>query len=399
MSADRRGHLAWAAVVLGLVAAGAAGWAVDDPAAMRLSTPEALALVTAAIIGELVPLPRDHGRGVPLTLAVLGVAALLGQPPQLVAAVGATAWLVRAGVTFARGRTVRRFGALRPVLGGWAMGGLATVGAGLGGGLAIRPGGAAVPITYASILLCSGIILVALPALDAGELAAYTRARFDSRLRQLLASSWMSGAALAATAAVGAISFDVLGWSALLLMLLPLLAARAGLRREVDIRRTYDETVRAMSRLPEELGGLPPGHGLRVAELATATARALGVDYPLVRELERAAHLHELGRIELDPGEHAPRSRIARSGGAILREAGSLDTVATIIEQHRHCSVDASPREALAADILRLACDVDRGTVTSSGGIEAASSVLSREVPHNPAVGAAMAGVLHERES
>lgn len=389
-----------AGVLAGLVLLGGAWWLMESPALVAWTPGRTAALVVAAIVGELLPLPRPVGRAVPLSVAVLCLAALLGAPPPLAAAVGLLAWVADAVVSAFRGQRVRWFAALPRALGGWAMTGAVGIGAHALPQPAIAPSSMAGTggIPWASVLLVAVVVMAGLPALDAAEADQRSRVGFADRLRELASTGWMGGAALAAGGAVGAITYLAVGWPALLLTLLPLLAARAGLGRYVSVRRTYDETVRAMSRLPEHVGALPPEHGLRVAALVHATGGRLDLDRRTLAQLDRAAHLHELGRIQLDPGESAPGGELARASGAIVREAGSLDDVATIIEQHRFASADASPRQALAADILRLACDLDSGVVGPGDGLRETISVLARQVPHNPAVATAMAEVLHRGE-
>ncbi|GMA88556.1 hypothetical protein GCM10025868_38060 [Angustibacter aerolatus] len=79
-----------------------------------------------------------------------------------------------------------------------------------------------------------------------------------------------------------------------------------------------------------------------MAELSLAVGRDLGLGERALQDLEYAALLHDIGRLSLAepipggatvmaaPGE---QRRIADLGAAVVREAGVLDTVATIVER------------------------------------------------------------------
>jgi hypothetical protein len=167
------------------------------------------------------------------------------------------------------------------------------------------------------------------------------------------------GASVAATVALGAMVHPVLGAWTLPTMLLPLLAARTGLDRLALGQQAYEETIRAMSRLPEQLGSVPADHGVRVAELARAVALDLGLDAASVADTVRAAHLHELGRIRLEREAPAAPRDLASAGAEVLREVGGLDRVAAIVAAQ--ADILAYPRDAvgLPARIVVACCDLD----------------------------------------
>jgi len=224
-----------------------------------------LAFVATVAIGELVPLPQPEGGALPLSVAVIATHAVLVADPLSTVGVAflgaATAYVV------ARSRHESEPGAievLAATLGGWMAGGAAAMGAMAQAWLWRPP--AAETVAIGSMIAVALAVIFGTPLWD-----AMTRpddrpsgSRYVDRLR----SGWLSGAALASAALLGALVYPTLGLIALPLVLLPLLAARAGLQKYAVVRETDDQTVRAFSRLPEELGTVPPGHGIRVADIA-----------------------------------------------------------------------------------------------------------------------------------
>lgn len=167
---------------------------------------------------------------------------------------------------------------------------------------------------------------------------------------------------MASTAVLGAMVHPVLGQWTLPTMLIPLFAARVGLDRLALGRRAYDQTIRAMSRLPEQLGTVTSDHGVRVGRLAGEVALEPGLDAGSIADVIRAAHLHELGRIKLERDAPAARRELAVAGAAVIREVAALDRVAGIVELHGDLS-RSSPGDAelvLPARIVAACCELDR---------------------------------------
>lgn len=147
--------------------------------------------------------------------------------------------------------------------------------------------------------------------------------------------------ALVTTGALIGLAEYALSIVALPLFLVPLLLTQFAVRRYGSIRETYRQTIGALSSLTDRAGYTPAGHAARVAELAVAMGRDLGMPQREILELERAALLHDLGQIALRepiPGgatllaAPADQQRIAHDGAEIVRRTGVLDTVASILE-------------------------------------------------------------------
>ncbi len=115
---------------------------------------------------------------------------------------------------------------------------------------------------------------------------------------------------------------------------IPLLAAWYSYEHLAEIRRTYDQTIRALGAAPE-LGGLVlEGHAERVAALSVGIADELGFTRADVENLEMAALLHHLGQVCLDEpelGRPPEPSAVAMSGAEILRSTELLAAAGDII--------------------------------------------------------------------
>lgn len=320
----------------------------------------------AAVATERLAIRQPGGQPVPTSLAVLGAAAILGASPVMVAAIAASAWLV--------GRLVGReplelSGIVSRIVGAWALTGFASLGVlvlplvweGSGSDVsASLPVGAAIAVGLA--------IVVGLPA---SEVFVRTGGRWHvplRRAREAVMATRLVGPAVAATAGLGALVHPVLGVWTLPTMLIPLLAARVGLERLFVADRAYEQTIRAMSRLPEQMvtgpqGSISDDHGVRVGELAEAVAHELGLSERDTIDVVRAAHMHELGRLKLEAGEPATRRQLAAAGGhAVRMVSGRLERVAQIVEAHGDLTGPDAQREDLRQQVRIVAacCEIDR---------------------------------------
>jgi hypothetical protein len=180
------------------------------------------------------------------------------------------------------------------------------------------------------------------------------------------------GAAIAATGVLIALSMTVMRLWALPALSLPLLVAQVSLRRYSGIRVTYRQTIRALSKVTEVGGYVHPGHSQRVAALAVATGRELGMTEAELLDLEYAALMHDIGQLSLaepiaggstltvPPQE---RRRIAELGAEVIRSSQALDRVATIVERqadpYRRSRHPADPTLPLESRIIKAASAYD----------------------------------------
>ncbi|MDX6211998.1 MAG: hypothetical protein QOF82_1085, partial [Frankiales bacterium] len=131
-------------------------------------------------------------------------------------------------------------------------------------------------------------------------------------------------------------------WWALPVLILPLLTTQFSFRRYAQIRSTYRQTIRALSKITEVGGYVHDGHSIRVSALAVSTGREVGLTETELLDLEYAALMHDIGQLSLaEPIPRgstltvtpAERKRIASMGAEIIRSSGTLDRVAVIVER------------------------------------------------------------------
>jgi len=350
-------------VLAGLIGLGLGGvwWVIgaSERLVLQLDVLDLVLFIAAAAVMEHLPIRLADGRAVPTSLAVVGAAAILGAGPPVVALVAASGFVLArllARRSLPAGQVVLR------AVGGWTLAGVAAVGVVIGPATWSGSVEAGVPATInlGAAVVVALATMIGVPAVEslarlrAGWRFAWRRVAEEVHRNRLV------GAAIAATAALGALVHPVLGPWTLPTMLLPLVAARLGLDRLALGQRAYDQTIRAMSRLPEQLGNVAPAHGVRVADLAREVALVLGLGAETVAETVRAAHLHELGRIKLERESLAPQRELAEAGASVLREVGELDRVAAIVEAQ--ADVQARPRDdvGLPARIIVACCELDR---------------------------------------
>jgi hypothetical protein len=174
------------------------------------------------------------------------------------------------------------------------------------------------------------------------------------------------GSAIGATGVLIALPAGVMSLWALPVFAVPLLLAQFAFRRWSASRATYLQTIQALSRITEVGGYTETGHARRVADLAVAVGRDLGISERQLLDLQYAALMHDLGQLSLHepiPGgattvaDRAEQMRIAAMGADVVRQTGVLDRVATIVElqaqPYRRPHVDVDPGVPLGSRIIR----------------------------------------------
>ncbi|MBW3086763.1 hypothetical protein KEM60_02992 [Austwickia sp. TVS 96-490-7B] len=153
-------------------------------------------------------------------------------------------------------------------------------------------------------------------------------------------ATFSAGIALAGTGALVAMTVSVLG-----LVAVPMVLALLGLtdfaaRRFVHVRETYDQSLRALSGMPEVVGYVLSGHAQRVSELSRLIAREMRLSERDVEAVVSAALIHDLGQLALRrplPSgatvQAAPsdQQRIADSGAELIRRGGPLARLADLL--------------------------------------------------------------------
>jgi HD domain len=246
-----------------------------------------------------------------------------------------------------------------------------------------------------SVLITAMALTVLLSCMIDVLMAAMLRSeavhiRFGIALSDEINAKMALCAATGATGMLISVSTTVMGPVALLVFTAPILVTQIAFRRFAGIRRTYLETVRALSRVTEVGGYVETGHSRRVGRLAIAMGRELGMAEPDLLELEYAALMHDIGQLSLrDPipggatvlASPAEQRRIAELGADVIKETGVLDPVAAIVR--RQCDPYRAPDNVcgtappLASRIIKVANAYD-DLVGESSDRDRSAAVLER---------------------
>ncbi|MFP5224489.1 MAG: HD-GYP domain-containing protein [Actinomycetota bacterium] len=188
--------------------------------------------------------------------------------------------------------------------------------------------------------------------------------------------------AIVSAAGLFALSEPVLGPWAYPLLLAPLAATQHAFQQLAEIRRTFDQTIGALSKVPEIAGYSRNGHAQRVSILAVAIAEVLGEDARTIEDIRIAALLHDIGRMRAaspDRVIETAATDLAHSGAAIVRATGALPRVATIIERQHEEHLQARGRSdrthPIGSRIIRVASAFDELTAPGTGAIGEAEAV------------------------
>ncbi|MEU4886239.1 HD domain-containing protein [Streptomyces xinghaiensis] len=219
---------------------------------------------------------------------------------------------------------------------------------------------------------------------DTALRAVFARSRRESpsgpRFRDEPRARVGPAAAVCGTGALLAPAVDVAGLWALPAFCLPLLPALYAYRRYEDVRATCRQTIASLARATEIAGCVPVGHARRVAVLSRDVGRELGLSGPELDVVEYAALLHDVGRLSLpDPAPGGAgelpaedRRRIARLGGAVVRQTGVPPEVAVVVERQ----ADPCPEQPLPTRIIRAVDAYD--DLTDGAGRPAGAEALDR---------------------
>ena len=367
-------------------------WLTGDRDAAPMGTAAAFAF---ALVGEVGTSGR-LGLGAPTIVAVVAVSTLLGVVPHLLA-----------GRTVALDGLAHRFLSVVVLVVLWhvPVDGTSAANLAVGWGAGHR--------AVIAVLMVLGV--AAALVVDAVLAAAVRATREGSRLRSVLGDELRSvlslGSAIGTTGVLVALAAKPMGVLALPVFLAPLLLTQFAFRRFAMVRETYRQTIRSLSRVTELGGYTETGHSRRVARLALAVGRDLGLSERDLQDLEYAALLHDIGQLSLSepipggatvmaaPGE---QRRIADLGAAVVREAGVLDDVALIVERQvepyrrRH---EMDDREVPLASRIIKAVNAYDDLVGDDGGGSRSLEALERihlglAFEYDPVVVASLARVV-----
>lgn len=214
--------------------------------------------------------------------------------------------------------------------------------------------------------------------------------------------------AVASAAGLFALAEPVLGAWAYPLFLAPLAATQHAFSQLTEIRRTFGQTIDALSKIPEVAGYSRPGHSQRVAALCTEIAIELGEDSKHIEELTIAAQLHDIGRMRVPSPDlllETPPVDVAKAGGDVVRATGVLPRVAVAIERQHEAYRGPDGRSdrtlPLASRIIRVASAFDELSAAGTGAIDATRAFERLDAQSgaafDPRVVAALGAVIEAR--
>ena len=157
-------------------------------------------------------------------------------------------------------------------------------------------------------------------------------------------------------------ALGVLGFG---LFVLPLVLARETYQQYLRLRETYTDAVRSLVAAIEAKDAYTKGHSLRVAEMAVAISKDLGLAPQRIARLEIAALLHDLGKVGISrnilskPGaltaeEMREIRRHPDIGAGILEGVPFLQDVVPWVEAHHERADGKGYGHGLAGQAIPL---------------------------------------------
>jgi len=156
-------------------------------------------------------------------------------------------------------------------------------------------------------------------------------------------------------------------WLGMLLLILPFAMARRTFRVYVELTEAYASTVRSLVAAIEAKDPYTRGHSERVAKYAQAIAGHMGLPQSDVQVLERAALLHDVGKIgisldtlvspdELSEDEMRAIRRHPGLGADLVTDVDFLHDIVDVVRcHHERCDGGGYPNGILGDDIPLLA--------------------------------------------
>lgn len=362
--------------------------------------PVFLAVVAAYVAASFVPMPTPSGLAISMAPALAGAVAL-GSHGSAVLVLGAGAVALPVSRLLVRLRHRRMVDNVRlpsePA-------GIAVFGACFAGAVLLVDAYA----VDAPIVLVLYTVSAAAGYLASALVRASIRDRIAPRRLQLIRAlaDWPAHAILYSAAALYAVTAPEMGWWALPLAGLPYAFGHISLHRLRVTRRTYQQTMRALGRIPEAGGMKAAGHAERTADLAAAVGAQLGMGRQSLDRIEYVALLHDIGRLVLaNPavagGTYTP-SDVTAWSAAIIGEAAHLEPVADLVAvlhaPYRRPGEERDPALSRQAHVVRVVSAYDDEVAGGASPLQAIET-LHRGAAYDfdPEVVAVLRHVLERR--
>jgi len=187
-------------------------------------------------------------------------------------------------------------------------------------------------------------------------------------LRELKPTAyWVSLLVLTLLGVAMAYLLALRSWFGLVLLVLPFWMARRTFQVYVELTEAYSSTVRSLVTAIEAKDPYTRGHSERVAEYAQAIGGHMGLPQSDVQVLERAALLHDVGKIgisldtlvspeELSEDEMRAIRRHPVLGADLITDVDFLHDIVDVVRcHHERCDGGGYPDGILGEDIPLLA--------------------------------------------
>lgn len=197
--------------------------------------------------------------------------------------------------------------------------------------------------------------------------------RFNQVWAQVLGHSGASFQDLLVSPIAIAVTFLYvqLGVMGIVVVLLPILFIRRAYLQTQELREANSDLLRVLVKAIETRDPYTSGHSLRVSHLARRIGEEMGLPLQVVQQVERAALLHDVGKIDavysailrkpdsLTPDERAVIESHVTKGEELLRNLSSVSEDIVRAVRHHHERVDgAGYPDGLRGDEIPLGAKI-----------------------------------------
>lgn len=217
-------------------------------------------------------------------------------------------------------------------------------------------------------------------ALTSGAIALTQGADFRSTFRSLAdATNLLNDVLVSPIALVIALLFREMGILGIVIFILPLFVIRHSYAAKLQLQQANRDLLTVLIKAIETRDPYTSGHSIRVSESAGRIARQLKISRRQIAEVETAALLHDIGKIDIEfssiiakPSSLLPEEREviqshAVKGAELLQKIASLGQEIILSVRHHHERFDgtgypdrlAGQGIPIAARIIMIADSVD----------------------------------------
>ena len=234
------------------------------------------------------------------------------------------------------------------------------------GGQVLSNSGSALGPSLAPAAAAALVCYILNVVLVAGAASILRRTTLFAALRDLGFLSY--GSSLVVLALLGLLLAYILvveSWLGMVLLVLPFMATRRVFRVYVELSSAYSETVRSLMAAIEAKDPYTRGHSERVAVYARGLAAAVGLTHSDVELVERAALLHDVGKIGISLDTLTSHEKLTAEevrairvhpllGGEIVAEIEFLKDAVPVIRYHHERYDGAGYPDGVVGDGIPL---------------------------------------------